>query len=158
MTCIGEITYSKEQVHSKNANSKDTSYLEEARKIAEKSILTHKHGCVIVYRNKIIAWGNNVRVDTGEKEFTSIHSEESAINMFMSVVKNSKYSINRSECKIYIVRINNSVTSNQTYKNSFPCRRCRKRIETSGIQRILFTYKPSYHENINESTKNDYSL
>jgi uncharacterized LabA/DUF88 family protein len=78
---------------------------------ALKSNMTHKHACVIKYRNKIISTGYNYyklwngkiynnKINDYETNKYSIHAEKDAIQ------KIKDKSILR-DCKIYIIRIKN---------------------------------------------------
>ena len=79
---------------------------------ASKSNMAHKHGCVIMYRNKVISTGYNYyKISNGniyknndniyESNKYSIHAEKDAIQK----VKNKSIF---KFCKIYIIRIKNS--------------------------------------------------
>jgi len=108
-------------------------FFEEAVRIAKKSTMRHKHGCVIVYDNKdIISRGYNSVIITSNSTFISIHAEVSAIKRLNSKYKNREI---LDKCALYVVRIG---TSN-TLKLSIPCMNCTRFIYSAKIPRIHFS-------------------
>lgn len=96
--------------------------------LAKKSCMTHKHGCVIMKRNEIIAEGYNRRSDDMEHMY-SLHSEVVAL----SKVKNRTNGYLRDAVMI-VVRV-----GIDGLKLSNPCVRCRKAIAKAGIRKIFYS-------------------
>jgi len=93
---------------------------------ASKSNMNHKHGSVIVSRNKIVAKGHNfVRINLAEKYST--HAEENAIN---NLYKNHRY----TSLHLFVIR----VMSNGRIANSKPCKNCCQCIEKNNIISKVF--------------------
>ena len=61
----------------KYAKTNSKNFIEYAISVAKKSTMVQKHGCVIVYKNKIITFGFNHSVIPCK---FSIHAEQDAIN------------------------------------------------------------------------------
>jgi tRNA(Arg) A34 adenosine deaminase TadA len=106
---------------------KHDSFIEQAMLLAEKSVQNHRHGAVIVSRNKIIARGYNSRHSFNIK--TSQHAEIAAIN---DLKKNRDHPQN---CQMYVVRLG----GNDGTKNSKPCIHCQQTIIENGINRVYFS-------------------
>lgn len=108
-------------------------FFEEAVKVASKSTMRHKHGCVIVYDNReIISSGYNSVIITSKETFISIHAEVSAIKKLRGKYKNREI---LDKCSLYVVRIGAS----KTLKLSIPCMQCTRFIYASKIPRIHFS-------------------
>jgi len=124
----------------KKSNEKQKQYLNIAAKIASKSpVYTHKHGAIIVYKDKIISSGYNYYI----KDF-SMHAEVSAI----SKIKR-KYKSILNECDIYVVRIGPKSLDNPL-KYSRPCPNCQYTIIKNNIKNAY--YSTSYEYDIIRST------
>jgi len=94
---------------------------------AEKSNLYHKHGAVLIYRNKIVGKGHNVydkytRLKSGK--YKSIHAEVMAIN-------NCPNQNILSKCKLIVVRFETG-----KMKISLPCKFCQKFLRKKKITKI----------------------
>lgn len=106
-------------------------FFEEAVKVAIKSNMRHKHGCVIVYDNKeIISSGYNSVIITSSLTYISIHAEVAAIKRVGARYKNAL-----DKCALYVVRIGPS----KSLKLSIPCISCTRFIYSSKIPRIYFS-------------------
>ncbi len=118
----------------RNSSEKQRYYLNIAAKIAIKSpMFNHKHGAIIVYRDKIIGSGFNYYVS----DF-SIHAEVAAI---ASIHKKKKHILN--ECDIYIVRIAPDRFNNML-KYSRPCTKCSNIIIKNNIKNAFYSTNYEY--------------
>lgn len=108
-------------------------YMEHARRAAEKSCMTHKHGCVAVLDGVgVIATGHN-RVMEHLCHGFSIHAEMDAIHRARKVLKKQQL-----QCvDLYVVRISN--THSRSLKLSKPCQQCQKLIADTGIRRAFYS-------------------
>jgi len=100
-------------------------------KTALKSNMKHKHGCVILYKKKIISKGfnyykisnllyNNYTVQQYENNKYSVHAEQNAINKIRNKLLLCK-------CTIYIIRLKNlnEITiDNNNIELGIPCEAC----------------------------------
>ncbi len=113
-------------------SNKHRKFIFTASKIASKSNLNNKHGCVIVHRGKILSTGyncchyNNHNIHTRHAEFDCISKIKKIRN---------KNKILLSECSLYVVRINDE----NNLKNSKPCNKCFEYIIKSGIKKIYYS-------------------
>lgn len=97
-------------------------YLQKCARLAERSSLTHKHGCVIVDKKtgEIISQGFNCNMKN-HMHVTSLHAEIAAIrNAKKHLVKGG------NECDMYIVRIGKDCS----FRYSKPCSHCSYVIQT----------------------------
>jgi len=105
-------------------------YIEVAKKLSMKSKMNHGHGCVLVYRKKIISVGYNDYSFQNIKKF-SMHAEANAI---LSALKMGYGGI-LCDCKMYVIRIG----PNDTLKYSKPCRNCCKYIAKHNISKVFWS-------------------
>lgn len=121
--------------------------------LAQKSCLTHKHGCVLVRNGEIISTGYNYKNDKlNNKNNYSVHAEICAMK---KVKKNIL-----SECELYVIRLG-STTNNENkciyiddYNNkchivnkeimydmkySYPCESCQKVINSCKIKKVYYS-------------------
>lgn len=116
----------------KICGNKHQIFVERASQLAQKSpCKTHRHGCVIVKDNEIVAEGYNHHCTYLHHQF-SIHAEVHAL---------SKLKYNRKiipQCDMYVVRIGTDNMGNPL-KFSRPCSDCTKAIEKSGIRKIYYS-------------------
>lgn len=124
----------------KNYNRIQKKFLDIAGKIALNSSMLHKHGALIVHKNKIVSYGFNYRCDTLSKNY-SIHAEICAIN-------NMKNKSIFNECDMYVVRIA-SDTYNNILKYSKPCENCKKIINKYNIRKIYYSTNYEYDDLLN---------
>lgn len=139
---------------SKLPNSKQCHYIYEAEKIAQKSTVVKKHGCVIVQNNKIIARGYNKHMSIGSivskkfkpndpfHPFSTIHAEVDALNQI------KKKNIKLDNAQMYVVRIPNHICTfcgtQHDFLLSMPCDNCRNYINKfPGISKVYFTTQDS---------------
>jgi tRNA(Arg) A34 adenosine deaminase TadA len=106
-------------------------FIEMARSYARRSIFGHKHGCVVVRNNKVVALACNVPC-VAHDDTVSFHAEATAIKYARNVIKKEKL----TDCEIYIVRIG---SDEKTLKNSKPCMNCQREILKAGIRKCYFT-------------------
>ena len=111
-------------------------FCQEAVKLATKSTMHQKHGCVIIQNNNIIGRGFNYYAKFMEHKY-SIHAEVSAIND----AKKNKIAIENAI--MYVVRIKNSDIHNNydliETKQSQPCTDCLKCIQNYKINKVFFS-------------------
>jgi deoxycytidylate deaminase len=107
--------------NSRSANSIQRKWLSQCIKLALRSELTHKHGCVIVNRktDEVISQGFNYN-SKNHHCVTSMHAETAAI-------KNAKKRMIRNECDMYVVRLRKS-NNNREFGYSKPCPTCTREI------------------------------
>tara|TARA_B110000259_G_scaffold175579_1_gene210926 strand:- start:2008 stop:2634 length:627 start_codon:yes stop_codon:yes gene_type:complete len=122
-----------------NFKSKHHLYLKQAANYAKHSNLTHKHGCIILYNDKIISWGHNKK-HPSLKNY-SIHAEIDAINRLNRKYKNKK---TISNCSLYVVRIRNGLNDKDSLKMSKPCINCGNKINKIGIRKIYYSVDSDY--------------
>ena len=116
------------------SSEKQKYYLNIAAKIAIKSpMFNHKHGAIIVYKDKIIGTGYNYYM----ADF-SIHAEVAAI---ASIHKKQRHIL--SECDIYVVRIGPD-RFNNPLKYSRPCTNCSNTIIKNNIKNAFYSTNYEY--------------
>lgn len=100
--------------------------------IAKKSTMKHRHGCCLVYRNKIISTGYNYcnKMEKFDDNYInnkySIHAEKDAIRK----IKDTTI-LNKSV--IYVIRISNS-NDDISIVEGIPCHHCNKLINKYKIK------------------------
>ena len=119
--------------------TKHSIYLNEAVNYAKHSNLTHKHGCIIVFNDNIISWGHN-KTHSSLKNY-SIHAEIDAINKLNRKYKNKK---TISKCSLYVVRIRNGFSEEDSLKMSKPCMKCANKIHKIGIRKVYYSVDSDY--------------
>ena len=108
---------------SKSLTDSQRKYLQKCARLAERSLLNQKHGCVIVHKKTgdIISQGYNCNLKN-HMTVSSLHAEIAAI------CNAKKNVINAIDCDMYIVRIGKNGTG--TLRYSKPCPRCSFVIQT----------------------------
>lgn len=106
-------------------------YLDICCKLAKKSSLAHKHGCIIVKNGKIISKAFNTKLiaKTYESVPTSLHAEVAAI-------KKAKTQLGEN-CELYVVRI--GTPNHYTTKYSRPCEACTQFINKFRIGKVYYS-------------------
>lgn len=112
----------------KAINNKHLYFMQMAIQEANKSVLNHQHGCVIVYQNKIVCSGHNKNT-INYTNYKSIHAEEDAIRNLVKINKFQNKGI-RNNCKLYVVRIQKNTNF---LKMSRPCQNCINNIKKHNI-------------------------
>jgi deoxycytidylate deaminase len=115
-------------------------FLERASQLAMKSLMTQKHGCVIVNNNSIVSEGfNHYIIDMCHKY--SIHAEVDALNKF----KKSRYISDKTRLEMYVVRIGPK-KYDHCLKYSKPCNFCQKAIIKHGINKVYYSTNTEFNE------------
>jgi len=107
-------------------------FVEMATISANKSTMEHRHGCVIVYKNKVVVTAHNYRVYFYSHGY-SIHAEIEAIRRL------KKLKINPKECIMIIVRLSYDLKAESDLKYSMPCKQCQPEIEKAGFKRVYYS-------------------
>ena len=100
-------------------------YINEAAKIALKSPMYHKHGAIIIYKNKIVSRGYNYYYN----HLFSIHAELNAITNL-----DIKYRNIIHKCIMYVVRV-----KPDKVVMSKPCPICTPKLEKEGIKTVYYS-------------------
>lgn len=107
-------------------------FLERAKQQANKSTMGHRHGCVVVLDDEIIASGHN-HWFTQNCHHYSMHAEVDAIT---KVKKRTRATI--SQCELYVVRIAPN-SMDKCLKYSKPCEDCTAFIQKNGIKKVYYS-------------------
>jgi deoxycytidylate deaminase len=107
-------------------------FLEKAKQQATKSSMGHRHGCVVVLDDTIIAAGYN-HLFMQNCHHYSMHSEVDAI---MKVKKRMRPML--PQCELYVVRIAPN-SMDQCLKYSKPCDDCTAYIKKVGIKKVYYS-------------------
>lgn len=107
------------------------SFVDDAVEAAKKSTMLQRHGCVIIYKNKLVSTGINTIVDSCN---FSIHAEVDAINKAKKTLTKSEL----KNSKLIVVRIGQE-SMNHPLKYSKPCPSCMRCIHDIGIKQIFYT-------------------
>ena len=116
----------------RRASRQQQQFFDECKRIGSKSFLTHKHGCVLVKKGRIISRGFNFRLPetlAQTSNVPSIHAEISALNGL------KKETIQDSD--MYVVRIDPSCKQQVRY--SKPCEHCSFIINKYGIRNVYYS-------------------
>lgn len=108
-------------------------YMEECSKLAQKSSLTHKHGCIVVQNGKIIGKGYNTKHVTAN----SIHAEVAAL-----YDAKKKLGVFSNKSELYVVRI--GTPRHYRFKYSKPCAQCMLVIDRFHIQKVYYSVNTCY--------------
>lgn len=112
-------------------------FIEKAKQQANKSSMTHRHGCVLVSGDEIISTGYN-QYFTKNCHRYSLHSEDDAI----SKVKKKLRGI-LPTCELYVVRIAPN-SRDKCLKYSRPCADCACLIKKVGIPKVYYSTNYEY--------------
>lgn len=126
----------------KACNLRQKTFLDRAAKVALKSPMTHKHGCVIVCDGEIIAEGYNFYYTHMFHKF-SIHAEVDALNKLKRKALSKK---SLHDCELYVVRIAQALSFQHCLMYSKPCNDCQKAIRKSGVKRVYYSTSCEYEE------------
>jgi deoxycytidylate deaminase len=118
----------------KPTTRKQKKYIDLASKIAMKSVMTQKHGAIIVYKKEIIATGFNYNINN----LYSIHAEMDAL---ASMKKQYKHLL--PDCELYVVRIGPDRFDNPL-KYSKPCFNCQNAITKLCIKKTFYSTNYEY--------------
>lgn len=106
-------------------------FIEIAMKEAKKSKMDQKHGCVIVYKKKVIAKGYNYHIEDpiNYSNLWSIHAEIAAIKNVR------KLKIDLTKCDMYVIRL----STKGELKLSKPCDNCMKKITEYNFRNVYYS-------------------
>ena len=132
------------QLNPKMIKSKHNYYLQIAKEVATKSLLNHQHGCVIVYKNKIVSSGYNRISNNNNKIYGSLHAEIDAI---LNLVKMNKFQNKtiRNNCSLYVIRIKKGT---KELKMSKPCEKCIHKIQKYNIGQTYYSTNDSFIDDL----------
>jgi deoxycytidylate deaminase len=130
----------------KSCNDRQNYFLQCAAKVAQKSVMDHKHGAIIVLDNTVIATGFNYLYEHMCHK-KSIHAEVDAL---LNVKGRRRNMLNDAE--MYVVRIG---TKNMDcpLKYSRPCCDCQKAITKYGIRKVYYSTSCEYNQIIEKLTE-----
>jgi deoxycytidylate deaminase len=110
-------------------------FMEKAARIACRSNMTHRHGCIVVINGEIISEGFN---HTGRHlcHMFSYHSEVEALRKI-------KRKVDLSAAEMYVVRIGTERMGNPL-KYSRPCVGCTEAILRAGVGKVFYSWSGDY--------------
>lgn len=124
-----------DEIIAKEINNEQNYYFKKAEEIARLSNMNHKHGCCIVYKNKIISIANNYHPSYLNNSY-SIHAEVACI---LNLKKNRRNIL--KECELYIIRLS---PIENVFKYSKPCKNCTDFINQYNIKKIYYSTNYEY--------------
>jgi tRNA(Arg) A34 adenosine deaminase TadA len=137
-----EMFFAKKDEHTpKNCTVSQQYFLDRANKMAQKSTMTHRHGCVLVKNGTIIAEGFNHHFTHMFHKF-SIHAEIDTLNK-----AKKKYKHILHDCEMYVVRIA-SEKFDCCFKYSRPCHDCSRAIHSYNIRRVYYSTSDEFDERL----------
>ena len=138
------LKYETFNLNPKKIKNKHYYFLHKAREEAKKSLLNHKHGCIIVYKNKIVSTGHNKSSINKNNTYRSIHAEIDAIS---KLIKNNKFhnKQTRNNCSLYVVRIQNGTNK---LKMSKPCKNCIENIKKYNIGMTYYSTNETFIDDL----------
>lgn len=104
-------------------------FFEEAFKQALKSDMNFNHGCVVVYRGRIIGKGHNTYINSIFCDKVSLHAEVSAINDALKKITAEEL----KKCELVVIRVNKTGEC----LNSKPCSKCTIYINKLCIRKVF---------------------
>lgn len=121
-------------------------FLERARRMAMKSNMAHRHGCVIVLDDEVIATGYNHFFTHYCHKF-SIHAEVDAL---MKVKKRWRHLL--PTCELYVVRVG-PPSMDCCFKYSRPCDECTRCITKMGLRKVFYSTNFDYDAHVLGNTE-----
>lgn len=106
-----------------------SSYIDVCHRLASKSSLTHKHGCIIVQNGQIVGKGFNTKYRS-----RSIHAEMAAL---YDARQHKNWDSNSKSSHLYVVRV--GTPNHYSYKYSKPCYQCRLAIQKFRISKVYYS-------------------
>tara|TARA_B100000287_G_scaffold411946_1_gene441888 strand:- start:68 stop:403 length:336 start_codon:yes stop_codon:yes gene_type:complete len=106
-------------------------FIDEAFNQAMKSDMNFNHGCVIVYRGKIVGKGYNTYINSNCNDKLSLHAEVSAIKDALKKISANEL----KKCDLIVIRINKI----GNYLNSKPCSNCTNYINKFCIKKVFYS-------------------
>ncbi len=110
-----------------------------AKRLASKSDMAHRHGCVLVLGDEIISTGYNQYIEHFCHKF-SIHAEVDAL---VKVKKRLRPLL--PSCELYVVRIGPK-SMEGCLKYSRPCPDCARWIRKMGIGKVYYSTNYDYEQ------------
>jgi len=104
-------------------------FYNEAFNQALKSDMNFNHGCVVVYRGKIIGKGYNTYINFNCYDKVSLHAEVSAINNALKKISPQEL----KKCELIVIRVNKTGEC----LNSKPCSNCASYIDKFCIKKVF---------------------
>lgn len=129
--------------------SKHIVFIEAAIQCALKSRMFHRHGSVIVKRNRIIGSGYNMMLKTPKRQQYSTHAEVNAIED----AKQKGHTLHGT--RMYVIRLMHESTHYDDclrLRNSLPCSHCSRFITAHNIFKVYFTSDESHTYEFTRST------
>lgn len=123
----------------KSSTERQSYFLECAAKIAQKSVMEHQHGAIIVLDNNIIATGFNYLYEH-MCHTKSIHAEVDALLNVKGRRRNML-----GDAEMYVVRIGKK-SMDRPLKYSRPCCDCQKAIMKYGIRKVYYSTSYEYNK------------
>lgn len=116
----------------KECTKKHSFFIQMAARVATKSNMSHRHGCLIVADNKIVCAGYNRHAKLNHA--FSIHAEIDALQKAKNALQEAKH------CVMYVVRISpSSFGGSHCLKYSKPCQMCSQYIQKSRISKVFYS-------------------
>jgi len=128
-----------DEIAPKIINEEQIEYFEKASEIAKLSNCNHKHGAILVYKNKIISYGYNY-LTPYLKASLSTHAETDCI---LNIKKTNRDIL--QYCDLYVVRLSPIEGIN---KYSKPCEKCSNFINKYNIRKIYYSTNYRYDQSI----------
>lgn len=135
--------------HSVTYMRKHIVFIEAAIQCALKSRMFHRHGSVIVKRNRIIGSGYNMMLKRPKRQQYSTHAEVNAIED----AKQKGHTFDGT--RMYVIRLmreSNHHDNCLRLRNSLPCSHCSRFITAHNILKVYFTCDDSYTYEFTRST------
>lgn len=130
-------------------------FIEIAKQESKKSHLYHKHGAVLVYRNKIIATGYNYAIYNNSCFYT-IHAEVSAIKEFLRLGPRKRLRKDiLKDCTLYVVR-SGQESMNYPLKLSKPCENCYNFCKKHKLKKVYWSKDDKVFDDMDIDIKNKY--
>jgi deoxycytidylate deaminase len=121
----------------KTISSIQSDYFKKALDIAILSNLSHKHGALLIHKNKIISIGYNYFEPYLNKSL-SIHAEVACI---LNIKKSARNILN--ECEMYVIRLS---PIKGVCKYSKPCDNCMNFINKYNIRKVYYSTNYEYDD------------
>jgi deoxycytidylate deaminase len=124
-------------------------FIQAAIECALKSNMFHRHGSVIVKRNRIIGSGYNMMLKRPKHHQYSTHAEVSAIED----AKQRGHDFHGT--RMYVIRLMRGSSHSEKclrLRNSLPCCHCSRFINAHNILRVFFTCDESHGYEFRRST------
>ena len=128
----------------RNTTQKQCVFFDRAARIAAKSIMGQKHGCIVVLDGEIIAEGFN-RHTMHMFHSYSVHAEVDCLYK----INKKKYRHASHKMELFVVRIGPD-SFDAPLKFSKPCECCQAAIEKFGIKKVYYSTNYEYETILRE--------